>query len=117
MLTSVPSQISTHAQSEIDRFRALAEYWTSAAQHVIVSYLAIEVAGTKWLHWAIVRYVYETVRPALLEPSVVELDEFVVGRVPIDLASADFDLDRILRVGQIEIDGEFYTLPQVEGNR
>lgn len=116
MLTSVPSQISTHAQSEIDRFRALAEYWTSAAQHVIVSYLAIEVAGTKWLHWAIVRYVYETVRPALLEPSVVELDEFVVGRVPIDLANADFDLDRILRAGQIEIDGEFYTLPQVEGN-
>lgn len=115
-LASVPFQISGHAQAEIDRFRALAEHWASAAQHAIVSYLAIEDAGAKWLHWAIVRYVYETVRPSLLEPSVVELGGIVVGRVPIDLANASFDLDRILRTGQIEIDGEFYTLPQTEGN-
>lgn len=116
MLTSVPIQISTYAQSEIDRFRALAEHWTSAAQHVIVSYLAIEDAGTKRLHWAMVRYVYEPVRPTLLEPSVVELDEVTVGRLPIDLSSTNFDLDRILRAGEIEIGGEIYTLPQAEGN-
>ncbi|WP_341314532.1 hypothetical protein WN982_04235 [Paraburkholderia sp. IMGN_8] len=114
--TSVPFQISTHAQSEIDRFRALAEHWTSAAQHVIVSYLAIEAAGTKWLHWAIVRYVYETVQPILLEPSVVRLDGVVVGRVPIDLANANFDLDLILCAGQLKINGEVYTLPQTDGN-
>lgn len=116
MLTSVPIQISTYAQSEIDRFRALAEHWTSAAQHVIVSYLTIEDAGTKRLHWAIVRYVYETVRPTLLEPSVVELDEVTVGRLPIDLSSTNFDLDRILRAGEIEIGGQFYALPQADGN-
>ncbi|AJW99171.1 hypothetical protein BM43_2220 [Burkholderia gladioli] len=116
MVTSVPIQISTYAQSEIDRFRALAEHWTSAAQHVIVSYLTIEDAGTKRLHWAIVRYVYETVRPTLLEPSVVELDEVTVGRLPIDLSSTNFDLDRILRAGEIEIGGQFYVLPQADGN-
>ncbi|MGU7773671.1 hypothetical protein ACV229_26250 [Burkholderia sp. MR1-5-21] len=52
----------------------------------------------------------------MLDSSIVGFDGIVVGRVSIDLANANFDLDRILRAGQIEINGEIYTLPQTEGN-
>ena len=113
--TGIPFQISSHAQSEIDRFTAIAEHWTNAARHVIISYLVVEVAGTTWLHWAIVRHIYETVRPSLLEQSVVSVDGITVGRIGIDLASTNFDLNRILQSGQIELSGQIYSLPQIDG--
>jgi hypothetical protein len=113
--TGIPFQILSHAQSEIDRFTAIAEHWTNAARHVIISYLVVEVVGTTWLHWAIVRHIYETVRPSLLEPSVVSVDGITVGRIGIDLTSRNFDLNRIVQSGQIELSGQIYSLPQIDG--
>ncbi|MFM0687294.1 hypothetical protein PQQ77_15040 [Paraburkholderia strydomiana] len=114
--TGIPFQISSYTQLEIDRFMAIAEHWTNAARHVIISYLIVEVAGTTWLHWAIVRHIYETVRPSLLEPSVVSIGGVTVGRLAIDLESENFDLDRIVQSGQIELDGQIYALPQADGS-
>ena len=114
--TDVSFHISPHARSEIDRFRAMAESWVTAAQHVVLSYLIVDVDGARWLHWAAVRYFYQTVQSTLLEPSVVAFDGVTVGRIAIDLANAQFDLDRVLRTGGIEINGERYLLPQKEGS-
>jgi hypothetical protein len=111
----IPFQISSYAQSEIDRFMAIAEHWTDAARHVIISYVVVEVGGVTWLHWAIVRHIYDIVRPSLLEPSIVSIDGVTVGRIAIDVENENFDLKRILQSGHIELDGRIYALPQTDG--
>ncbi|MGF6770625.1 hypothetical protein P3T18_003104 [Paraburkholderia sp. GAS199] len=108
------SGISAYSESEIKRFTTIAEDWATAAQHVIMSYVAIEAAGQSWLQWAIIQYMYDRVPALLLEPSTVAIGGITVGRKVFRLNDGNYDFDKIAYEGGIEVDGKTYVLPREE---